>query len=237
MMPNFTNPNLKLLEAVVARLGSLVDEVVFLGGCATGLLLSDPAAPPLRVTRDVDVMVEVATLSDYHKFNQKLRKRGFTEDTRPKAPICRWRAEDLVLDVMPTKPELLGFGNVWFARAFAAAFDYDLPSGARIHLLPAPYFLATKIAAFDQRGAGDYLLSRDIEDLVAILDGRPEILEELQVAENQLSDYLAERFAQWLKDPAFMDALPGLLPPDPASQARSAVILERMRAVSRPATS
>ena len=83
MIPNLTNPNLKLLEAVVARLGSLVDEVVFLGGCATGLLLSDPAAPPLRVTRDVDVMVEVATLSGYHKFNEKLRKRGFNEDTRP----------------------------------------------------------------------------------------------------------------------------------------------------------
>jgi len=174
MMPNLKNPNLELLEAVVARLGSLVDEVVFLGGCA---LLSDPAAPPLRVTRDVDVMVEVATLSAYHKFNEKLRKRGFTEDTSPKAPICRWQAADLVLDVMPTNPDLLGFGNVWFARAFAAAFDYRLPSGARIRLLPAPYFLATKIEAFEQRGAGDYLLSRDIEDLVAILDGRPEVVE------------------------------------------------------------
>ena len=40
-MPNSTNPNLELLEAVVARLGPLVDEVVFLGGCATGLLLSE----------------------------------------------------------------------------------------------------------------------------------------------------------------------------------------------------
>ena len=110
-MPNLTNPNLKLLAAVVARLGSFVDEVVFLGGCATGLLLSDPAAPPLRVTRDVDVMVEDATLSGYHNFNEKLRKRGFNEDTRPKAPIYRWQAEDLVLDVMPTNTELLGFGT------------------------------------------------------------------------------------------------------------------------------
>ena len=66
-MPMRRNPNLELLEDAVEQLGTIVDEVVFLGGCATGLLLTDPAAPPLRITRDVDVMVEVATLSRYHK--------------------------------------------------------------------------------------------------------------------------------------------------------------------------
>jgi hypothetical protein len=60
------NPNLELLEAAIGQLGTLADELVFIGGCATGLLLTDPGAPPLRVTRDVDVMVEVATLSRYH---------------------------------------------------------------------------------------------------------------------------------------------------------------------------
>lgn len=57
------NPNIEMLEIAVERLGKLIDEVVFLGGCATGLLLTDPAAPPIRVTRDVDVMVEVASLA------------------------------------------------------------------------------------------------------------------------------------------------------------------------------
>ncbi len=108
------NPNIEMLEAAVERLGSLSDELVFLGGCATGLLITDPAAPPLRVTRDVDVMVEVATLAGYHKFNEKLRKRGFVEDRRPEAPICRWQAGEIILDVMPTDPALLGFGNIWF---------------------------------------------------------------------------------------------------------------------------
>ena len=85
----FRNPNLELLEAAVNRLGPLVNELVFLGGCATGLQLSDPAAPPLRVTKDVDVVVEVATLSRYHKFTRKLRKQGFIEDTSSGAPLCR----------------------------------------------------------------------------------------------------------------------------------------------------
>ena len=38
-----------------------------------------------------------------------------------------------------------------------------------------------------------------------------------------------------LKDPAFMDALPGLLPPDAASQARMVIIVERMKTVTQPA--
>jgi len=117
-MPPTNNPNMEMLQVAVDRLGPLVDDLVFLGGCATGLLLTDPAAPPIRITRDVDAMVEVATLASYHNFNEKLRKRGFSEDTDPDAPICRWQSESIVLDIMPTDPELLGFGNQWFGRAF-----------------------------------------------------------------------------------------------------------------------
>jgi hypothetical protein len=35
------NPNLQILEIAVAHLGPLADDMVFLGGCATGLLLTD----------------------------------------------------------------------------------------------------------------------------------------------------------------------------------------------------
>ena len=49
-MANSHNPNLEILEQTVERLGELADEMVFLGGCATGLLISDAAAPPIRVT-------------------------------------------------------------------------------------------------------------------------------------------------------------------------------------------
>jgi len=225
------NPNIEMLEIAVERLGKLIDDVVFLGGCATGLLLTDPAAPPIRATRDVDVMVEVASLAGYHRFNEKLRRQGFKEDSSPEAPICRWQSGSIVLDIMPTDPELLGFGNQWFAQAFSAAHYRRLPSGNTIRVLPSPYFLATKIEAFDHRGAGDFLLSRDVEDVVAIMDGRLEIVKEIKNAENDLRNYLARRLSQWLKNPDFMDALPGLLPPDAASQARVPTIIGRIEMI------
>jgi hypothetical protein len=70
------HPNIETLEMAAARLGELRDELVFLGGCATGLLISDAGAPPMRMTRDVDVIAEVASLSDYHGLSARLRKRG-----------------------------------------------------------------------------------------------------------------------------------------------------------------
>jgi hypothetical protein len=43
-------------------------------------------------------------------------------------------------------------------------------------MITAPYFLACKLAAFRSRGEGDYLMSHDMEDIVAVLDGRPEVV-------------------------------------------------------------
>ena len=56
-MARTQNPNLDILILAVDQLGTLTEEMVFLGGCATGLLITDPAAPPIRVTRDVDAIV------------------------------------------------------------------------------------------------------------------------------------------------------------------------------------
>ena len=231
-MVQSANPNIEILEESLVRLGPLAGDVVFLGGCATGLLLTDPAAPPLRVTMDVDVIVEVGSLAGYHRFGERLKSLGFVEDTGPEAPICRWIAGRIVLDIMPTDPEILGFGNIWFARAFEAAQEINLPSRKKLRLLPAAYFLATKLEAFDHRGGGDFLLSRDVEDVVAVLDGRPEIVDEVREADAELRIYLGKRFRELLKNQSFIDALPGHLPPDAASQARARLILERMHELS-----
>lgn len=96
------NPNIEILELAVARLGKLADEMVFLGGCATGLLITDKAAPPIRATLDVDAIVQVASQAEYYQLAGRLRERKFQEDTSGNAPICRWVGDGVILDVMPT---------------------------------------------------------------------------------------------------------------------------------------
>ena len=53
-------PNLDLLERAAEKLRPLLPEIVFVGGCATGLLITDPGAAAVRGTYDVDVITEIA---------------------------------------------------------------------------------------------------------------------------------------------------------------------------------
>jgi len=76
-MAKQVNPNIEILMVAVDKLGPLKDEMVFLGGCATGLLVTDPAAPSVRPTMDVDVITEVTSLGDYYKLSEKLRQMRF----------------------------------------------------------------------------------------------------------------------------------------------------------------
>jgi predicted nucleotidyltransferase len=229
------NPNIQILELAVDRLGELADEVVFLGGCATGLLITDPAAPPIRATQDVDVITEVGTLAEYHRLSKRLRHKGFAEDQSPDAPICRWVAPGVVLDIMPTNEEILGFGNDWYRPALAEATELALPSGHTIKMVTAPYFLATKLAAFDNRGRGDFMMSHDMEDIVAVLDGRPELVEELQHVDDALRDYLATRFGELLASEDFLAAIPGHLQGGAASPDRTPVVVRVIEEIAETA--
>ncbi len=223
------NPNLETLMLAVDRLEDLADEMVFLGGCATGLLITDPAAPPIRVTRDVDAIVQAFSKADYYRLAEKLRAKGFKEDTSDGAPLCRWISGDVILDVMPTDSEILGFGNKWYKAAVENAESIELPSGRTIKMVSAPYFLVTKLAAFDGRGSGDYLTSHDIEDVIAVLDGRPEIVEEVRQSQPELAVELSERFQCLLQDSHFADAVPGHMPPDEISPARVSIVFTTIR--------
>jgi predicted nucleotidyltransferase len=226
------DPNRAILARAVDRLGELADRMVFVGGCATGLLITDPAAAPIRATRDVDTLVEVASRQEYYRLAEQLRAKGFREDDSGDAPMCRWRGEDVLLDVMPTRGEILGFANRWYPEAVRHAVPVPLSpeSGAvTIRLITAPYFIATKIEAFADRGHGDFLVSHDFEDLVAVMDGRPGWVEEVQASETGLLRYLADRFTSWLADPDFREALPGHLMDTKSESARVARLVAQLR--------
>ena len=226
------NPNLEILLQAVEHLGVLADEMVFLGGCATGLLLTDPAAPAIRATRDVDVIVEVASRSEYYALSDQLRARGFTEDMSDGAPLCRWRVADVILDVMPTDEKILGFSNQWYTAAMRHAEDYALSAEQSIRMVTSPYFLATKIDAFHGRGGGDYLLSHDMEDIVAVIDGRPELVEEVSVCDAGVRAYLCEQFTAFMRERRFIDSIAGHLPNDATSPTRASMLIERINAMT-----
>ena len=79
---------------------------------------------------------------------------------------------------------------------------------------------------------GDVFASHDIEDIVTVVDGRPEIVEEVAGADAPVRSFISSEIRTLLDNPDFVDALPGLLPPDASSQARQRILGERLRALS-----
>ena len=189
--------SIDLLERAGSTLRPVLGEVVFLGGATVTLWITDPGAPPVRATKDVDVVVEVTTRSAFYAFEQRLRSLGFAEDQED-GVICRWRHDEtgLILDAMPADPSILGFANRWQGAAVPHATERRLPSGARIRAAPPAYLLATKIEAFKSRGQGDFLASRDFGDVIVLVDGREELVDEVIHADREVRAYLADALAR-----------------------------------------
>ncbi len=85
--------------------------------------------------------------------------------------------------------------------------------------------------AFLHRGNNDYILSTDMEDIIVLIDGRSELLEEIGRSEEELKTYLKLHLSHMWNTPDFYESLPGHLPPDKASQARSDQIRRRIETI------
>jgi hypothetical protein len=218
--------NIELLELAESALGELVDQVVFIGGATVELWITDPAAPPVRPTDDVDVVVDVTTRGGFYEFEERLRTSGFRED-QASGVICRWRHREtgLILDVMPSRADILGFENKWQAATIPHAVTRELPTGATIKAAPPVYLLAMKLEAFKGRGRGDFLGSRDFGDIVTLIDGRTELPEEVASADADVRAYIADEMRRVLAEPRVMDGIAGAMRGDAASQERIEIVI------------
>jgi hypothetical protein len=223
------DPNLRLLEEAATKLAPFLREIVFVGGVTLGLHITDKAAAPIRSTDDVDVIAEILTYVDYIAFSERLRKAQFTEDTSDEPLTCRWFHGKLKLDVLALSKEVLGYTNIWYERALHHAISFALPSGQPIRVITAPYFLGTKMEAFRGRGQMDFLASHDLEDFVAVIDGRSTILKEIADSPGDVRDYLAEAARSLLSESRFLDAVPGFV----LDYGRVPLILERLNQLTQ----
>ncbi|MBL4795433.1 MAG: nucleotidyl transferase AbiEii/AbiGii toxin family protein [Pseudomonadales bacterium] len=231
-MPVLHHQNTLMLETVCQYLEPLLHRFVLVGGCATALLINDEAAPEVRPTLDVDLIVDVISWADYHSVESALQNIGFKQSQDEQGVICRWKIDSIIVDVMPTDEKILGFGNPWYKSAIEEPLSSKLSNGLVVKHVTAPYFIATKIEAFNGRGNGDFMVSHDLEDIVSVVDGRNNITFEIANCENKLKLFIVTEISQWLQSESFEDALPALLPPDNASQARLGRLNEKFRLIA-----
>jgi hypothetical protein len=144
------------------------------GGIAT-LLVDRPELSPVRQTDEIDVIIEVVTEHEIASLEQRLRNAGFTHDGFAGSPLCRWLlGVRLTVDIMPTRAGRHSLNTTWFPEALATAISVSF-GGSTFRVVSPVDFLATKYVAFCDRGNGDFFASHDVEDFVAVVDGRPRL--------------------------------------------------------------
>ncbi|MDE1466092.1 hypothetical protein [Spartinivicinus poritis] len=218
-----------MLKVVADALGDdLINEVVFVGGCTTGLLITDEfTKEQVRYTDDVDLIVDVIGYPAWASLQKTLRAKGFKDPIDSEdGVICRMLLGELKVDFMPVDEKTLGFSNRWYAASVQTAQEYLLTPDNKIKLIKPEYFIGTKLEAFRGRGNGDILYSRDIEDILNVIDGRESIVKEIYSAEKDLRQYIANQFKALIDEYYFELAVQSAVKGD---KGREDLIFERLR--------
>ena len=163
-------------------------------------------ASQARATLDVDCIVPAATLSEYDEIQAKLDELGIWPVLDEDAPLCRRRAGNLTLDVLPRDVTLIGMRGGFLATGYDRAIAVDLPDGTRIHTLRPADLMAAKVEAWNDRGRGDWMASADLEDLLSLVEGMPDFGEVTQDSDLAVRRCLAQWAADMLAHPD-LDAL------------------------------
>ena len=168
------------IRAVLAAFREHANDFVFLGGCVLALYARDHGAP-LRATADVDCLSRRTPWAMQDKILADLCAQRVIQPDM--AVMCRYRICGTELDVDVISPDGIdvGGGNPWLRRAAENYAFYDIGEGRQVKAVTPPYFLATKLVAFADRGE-DILSSKDAEDIVTLVVERPNLVVEVTSA-------------------------------------------------------
>lgn len=108
-----------------------------------------------------------------------------------------------------------------------------LESDLAIRLVTPPLFLATKLEAVRGRGQGDLFGSRDVEDVVAVVDGRGELVAEVAASDPEVRAFLADAVGALLDRRDFRPAIEAHLGFEATAHARAGIVWERLEAMRR----
>lgn len=201
-----TEINRKLIIKIADGLEELLPQVIFVGGATVSLYVDDPAADDVRPTKDLDLSLSVATASELEEMRMKLNEKGFQQSSFLDV-ICRFEYDGILVDVMNTQPIFWAPANPWFEGGFKNSISIAM-DGRKIRIMPFNYFLASKFAAYTDRGGNNPVTSSDFEDIVYLLDNRTDWTTSIKNEENtELKKYLLEHLNNILTNRRMQEAV------------------------------
>jgi len=179
--------NIAVVAEIAKALKNYNNKMVFVGGAVVSLYTDDVAAAEIRPTADVDMTLNVVSLSEWSIIQEDLGALGFYPDPFGHA-ICSYKYKDIPVDIMATEDGPLGAANKWYKIGFKDLWRVKIKD-QEISILKAPCYLATKFEAFNNRGK-DYRTSHDMEDIIYILDNRIDIVVEVENSPKEIKVFI-----------------------------------------------
>lgn len=217
--------NKEIIKKVALTLGELNNDVIYVGGATVSLYINDPAADDVRPTKDIDISLQILSIPQLEQIREQLVDKGLKQSA-DLGVICRFKLDDILVDVMSTKAVGWAPANPWFADGFNQR-ETVLIDEIPVQIMPLPYFLASKFSAFTDRGGSDPRYSKDFEDITYILNNRTDWHEVLIASEPDVKEFLARQLQEIVNSSKLHEALRGNLFYEGQSE-RFGMILEKI---------
>lgn len=201
--------NIAATKKIAHALGDLNEDVVYVGGAVVSFYIDDTSAEDVRPTKDIDISMKIANIGELEDIRERLIAKGFYQSSEDDV-ICRFRYEDIKVDVMATRAVGWAPANPWFEPGFKDTIKINV-GDLMIKCLSLPYYLATKFTAFYNRGATDPRSSHDFEDIVYLLNYTSTLVEQVVNAPEEVRKYLIQSFNDVLSDSIKQEAILGNL--------------------------
>ena len=199
--------NKEALYQAATLLKDLNEQVVYVGGRIVGLLITDLIEDDVRPTYDIDVALDLGKtdIVAHYSLQKKLESLGFKPDVNVN---CRYVLDDFMIDVMYTDGALQGINSNWYQVGFDNALEIQIKD-KKIKILNAVYFIATKLEAFTDRAYknDDYWDCKDLEDIINVINGRPELLVEIMNSPKDVVQFISGYFKKLIEDPKWLEAI------------------------------
>jgi hypothetical protein len=218
---------IEAIKTVATALGNINEQVVYVGCSVVGLYADDPGAPEVHPTKDIDIVLEIASLLELEVIRQNFAERGihFAKD---EDVMCRFIYQNILIDVMATKEVGWAPTNPWFKVGFDSPEIHYLDE-AKIKILPLAYYLASKFTAFANRGS-DPRTSPDFEDIVYVLDNRKTLVKDILESEEDVKSFLITELTAVQQNPFLQEAVLAHLEPATQTQ-RFEMLIHKLKEI------
>ena len=221
--------NIKDVKVIASALKELKDQVIFVGGAILTLYINESGAENVRETMDIDFTLKLQSYKAFSEIQKRLTQLGFQPDPFGHS-INSYKYKNIPVDIMLAIESPLGPCNRWYQKGFNS-LQRIYVEGETIQVFSAPYFLATKFEAFNDRGE-DIRTSHDFEDIIYVINNRDSIVEEISVADEEVRLFLQTQMQNVLSNKMLEEILSyHIVPSD--FEFRYPIVIERLNKIAK----